>query len=537
MKEDAIKLIDNQAQLFIKEVESLKEPELMSPVFNEFEIFKPKNFVDLSMSTYLSKRIDGLIRRILIRETIEALLSLYEVDYKKFVDRFNEYALVVNNVAYCKSSASSSINEELKRLTINEIYTVNFNDYDISKEYGWVSFKSFFRECFTSDEGLYGYYYKTISEAINKAYDIIGYSTFRTMKGKNLSMFKEELLKTIKTSSYFGRPLFEYSCESINKEDLKTMNDHFIIQGYYKYMCGESKFAKFFVTSEYLYSIIKANSYFDYASVALGYYKAIEEMVNLLCKQTDTFRTNEVYHECRKKKMKGQEPCLDKCKKCPGIKSNLKSILIEDVPYCCWKVNNISLEQKMNNLRCVRKTDLVSIETQNVIFHALHYFRSNYRNGYVHEDKISSLSTLEEIRDYAWLCIYYLLGAYSIDETIIGKDELIDYNYNKLFRELIKVNPVLKGFICVENGKEYKLIRDDIPEEVYTNDGRIKNELVFYIVDDLEHFTEELTKEQKSQLKKYVIYYDHMPDKLDSFFHSKLNDKIYTITIYDASKQ
>lgn len=321
---------------------------------------------------------------------------------------------------------------------LSEINPVIPGEVKLSED---MTVRKFFDTFFSAKE--YEIFVATAKIAISKAKEIIALSTVPQLLPNNMLNFKESILhEFVEENMNFIKYEFEdgRTQDVLNDSDAGVINDKFFNESYREALVGDSDFARSFVTSEYLFKIIKSGLSIDYTAVVVGYLKSVEQLLYLLytsafegksgmkywdtCNRKQNFDANNAayrynpYDVPEKEKM--QEEYYHK-KKMPDFAPEIGELT--------------------RFLRYFNKMWLISEDGKEYVFQCLEDFRKSCRNSHFHKDNIDAneYSKVEKIRNNTYVCLYYLLGAFELlDATINKKKQLgiIDYKFETLYKEI-----------------------------------------------------------------------------------------------------
>ena len=255
----------------------------------------------------------------------------------------------------------------------------------------------------------------------------------------------------------------------------------------YLALTGNAKFAKSFVTSEYLYKIFKEGLSLDYTSVVAGYIKAVEQLcvtyldeillkdnsgsVFVLSNYSKGKIPPKLMNSGEIKDVFGSTYVLVK----PGNEKHyIKHPTLGQMRYIFDENRQYLFETGMND----------SID---VIMDCWKNFIDFDRNGFFHKDNIDDFQVVERIRNNTRLLVFWLLGSISPQKSnvdllkILGVD---DTAFDKVFKK-IAYRRQYRYRIEDENGI-FKAIR--VPKKVqciFDDNGHIaEGNLEFVAVDE-----------------------------------------------------
>ena len=212
---------------------------------------------------------------------------------------------------------------------------------------------------------------------------------------------------------------------------------------------GVSRFAKCFLTSEYLFKHFKNNTIFDYTPIVSGYLKSIEQILQVIC---ENYRNTQ------------------------GIQLDMSRYTIGDY------------------ISFIQKNDLVFQQeirpAKQIIIDCLRGCASS-RNELFHRHYCDTWDKVETIRSNTYFLYAVLMG--SVELSILERDPrrlgIVNDDYNKLFRILDSQNS--NYYTLVVDGKEYKGMQKEPRREGLTFNGKgiILNRMNFKRL-DCDHWIE-----------------------------------------------
>ena len=123
-------------------------------------------------------------------------------------------------------------------------------------------------ECFKAFE-------QTYSKEIRQ---YLGYQVIKTLTPNALYSFKKTVEDSLISFPY-RKHILELATSAIPDPLLDAIENQFISKKYYKALIGKKEYAQSFVTAEWLYDTMKSAGWIDYTAVAMGYFKAVEQLM------------------------------------------------------------------------------------------------------------------------------------------------------------------------------------------------------------------------------------------------------------------
>lgn len=276
----------------------------------------------------------------------------------------------------------------------------NSDTSDRSRGTNDYSFKDYFISEFGESE------YIKFREFSNRATQMIknymGFSIVKSLTPQALFNFKQVVDKEICSFDYCGNLLgvVDQSC-------IDRLNTQFFGKKYYMAVLSDSKwqnnlreyclFSESFLTAEWLKQSLPTNGRTDLTVVALGYFKAIEELlfafVTCYAGEKDKWiDTYNMYKDATRNSSYKQ-----------GWQSYLMLSTLSD------KKEHIMLERMISFISDF--DDLFTdISAKNTLLDLLRSIKP-LRNGFFHKDNLHDISIVEEARKSTFLIFYLLLGS------------------------------------------------------------------------------------------------------------------------------
>lgn len=528
--DEAKDIINKNIQIFNENIRSICKIDCKMIHTNkpDFSIFHPANKEFFEYSSYVAL-LEWYIRDYIVTPIFLGLFELMGMEL--LVPDFNDniafkfsneefgnkypFAFIVKqktiNFAVRYSSPyfenEKELKKQLQRHHLEHIEVIDWSDttnldsklkaFEVHpKKVYFITLHKFFVKHFT--EEIYYYYMQEVNKAVLDANNEIGFNTIQDLSLRNLSDFNISIFNNLsrlhleeqyqKFDKENGEPSNIFF-ENLSKNDIDIINKRLHIDGLISSLIGKEKFAKCFLTSEYLYQIFEKGNqkYFDYTSVATGYFKSVE----LLLK-----RIMDLALDCS-----GHEKLWIKCGK------NIPKEMIDDKTYR-YNPNNKKVIQVIfiKNKECEFSTEMgpliwflhdrtdgwyISNEGKELVHECLLNYTKGCRNEHFHKDVIDDINSIKIIRSNTILCLFYLLGGCKLTDDSNDKRFLLEIEknlYNSMYKKLINIPPYIKCFYLKFNDTEtIKAIRllEQQPTE-YDERGNIKSIVKFIVVDNFE---------------------------------------------------
>ena len=309
------------------------------------------------------------------------------------------------------------------------------------------------------------------------------------------------------------------------------MNQRFYDGELYSVLVGDAKFARCFLTSEYLYSVFKEgiNVSFDYTSVVTGYLKSVELLLyKISCVWLENNRFQGLWIAKNSNPIKDIKN-VEWCRKNPAPKAKKWQVefSVDNEEYFSTEMGALIwlIHDNPNGWN-------ISDEGREIIHNNLWNYKQGCRNDYLHKDIVESIDTVEYIRNNTLLCLYYLLGGCNITGSVVDdrtKLGLGDTTYERFYKAMLAINSGIRCFLIQmdANDTPFKAIR--LSEQIrteYDEQGNIITPIVFILVNDYSEarFTtnEEYYEIVKSH-KRFEINRNNIPYRI-CWYHKKTGD-------------
>ena len=577
---DIYRIIEEEANHFLNDIRGRFDNYSQAIDFDQsdFQIFFPASsdyFKLKNNENYLEWKIrDYLVSKVLKRLFVLFGYDVYVPQEKRIIHtaynnnafgRDYEFAFIIEKkgerVGFRYSHFELSdrdIKRAIKNAKLNKLIVIDFTLRHIYSVGGnslsglvdYCTLEEVFTRYFSNE--CYDLYISKILATVESANSELGLISSPNLINRNTSSYKLELSNYLENYDlnaaryqFFnprtGVPTERYG-DSLSDDDIEIIKERCLNKGLYKSFCGSSNFAKCFITSEYMFNVLKKESgkYFDYSGVALGYLKSVELLLELLMLET----LNHPNHELLSIKFNGKnrgdyDPnCFEFIKRVNNraIKTEYRTKL-EHIKFTENNKNGFSLEMMPLAYFIYDNTNdwIISDDGREKVFSYLQNYTQGCRNEHLHKDLIGDTSSINSIRNNTILLIMYLLGSYSMldDEAahnVLGIDD--SGEYNKLCDKLYSLpRSQYRFYIEFELGNVKKYIRlFNQTKPSFDDNGDFINEIKFVEVmdfgaDDFTNFAED------TNANIVCISKDNLPIKVWRYdFRTKGPLLIYSIS-------
>lgn len=299
------------------------------------------------------------------------------------------------------------------------------------------SFKWFFEQNFGRQEYLEfeGFEQNLITEVE----ECLGYSIVKTLTPNALFSFKKNVEEEIKKFPYEDVMV---SNKGITEDLLKRLKEQYFTRKYYKAMLRKGdfnirfsveggQFSESFITAEWLYQSLVNAKNIDFTVIAMGYFKAIEELLFVFM----------AAHSGEKKWIETKDKPKNLEKNASGDRWWMSVVSDRNVKE---KKKYIMLERLITFL-CDYDDLFEIVEIRDYLVKRLRDAQQ-LRNGFFHKDNLSDKEVLKMIREDAYVISLLLFGAMNVSEdgkkvlAIPSEDihfemlcEHIHYNCNNVY--------------------------------------------------------------------------------------------------------
>ena len=400
-----------------------------------------------------------------------------------------------------------------------------------------LSIKDFFAIFFS--EQIYSDYLSAVRGAVRESYKYVGIQTVRNLNTQYLPYFLESEIKKIKdfpytSKSYVVFNALNYTASNwygngiIPPEDITIIHSAFFDQKRYLALTGKESFAKSFITSEYLYLILKDNNQFDFTAIVSGYLKSIEQLLyRVLNIAVNDGHSEDVWIQSKKRRHSQRaKKTPDQFRDNPNDRNRTQvKVFVQNQD--CFDTTFAAL---VHMLKDYDNGWSISTTGRDVICALLLTYCDECRNEHFHKDNINTLGEVDIIRDNTFLLLYYILGGYDFSKA--GQNEkqllgIIDNNFDRVYREIMRFGTG-NYYLLQLNSNEKLLValpaKQALPS--YDEDGVITNPVLRFVKvsrpidsdwhkDNWTEIEEEYSEEKTviltpSNLPKSIEYIDKM---------------------------
>ena len=490
-----------------------------------FEVFKPGNdeyyeykFFERRLEWYIRDLVNSILCQLLQGNSSifmwpdEGTKTLSGFNNSDFEDVYPFEFIMKNKcetVGYRYTFlASDEIDYLVKQYDVNRIVILNWENteeqYSLKEMLGCPdmrvteqSLKSFFGEYLNDD--LFDIFITKIRNAVEIANEEIGFQTVSKMSLRYLSNFKAELNETLCSLDFSqmryqilnhldGNNFVRVNEFNIDSSDFNEIKNNFIEKELYMALLGSEDFAKCFITSEYLYNLLKSNNSFDYTAVVCGYFKSVEQLLYKVMQiELETNRSKELWIKC-KGNPQGKDTNIN-FRKNPKIKKTVWQVRFNKENERYFSVELGSLIWFYND------SDICYISEQGrqAIRKILLQYNQECRNDHFHKDNIYSFQEVERVRNNTLLILFYIIGSCRLFGEV-SKNKLAlgiqDDSFDRFYKALLKIPTHVP--LCIKfPGEEEKYLRrmGNQKSTIYNTMGSVKgNVLKFISIEKYEEF-------------------------------------------------
>ena len=378
-----------------------------------------------------------------------------------------------------------------------------------------ITAKGFFDSYFTTEE--YELFVSKIKDAVSEANKAIGFTTIPSLSLSYLSKFKDEEEKTL-SQLRFNEFVFEGSGASrpiINKlseDDYNILDKRFVNCKLYRALIGTEKFATSFLTSEYMFQILKAGGKFDYTSIVCGYIKSIEQLLYKMLLVTLEYKENSNLM------IKPTNSGAAVIKDIRSINPNNRKSWLIPFEKRYEEYFDISLGSMIWFINDNTAGWYLSRDGKNTVRRYLLNYSKEDRNEHFHKDNIEDFDEVRRIRNNTITLMYYLIGGYRMTDNLKTDQDLLgvfDDNYDRMYKRMAEIPRGKKFYLKFKNEEEIKAIRlfeQDRP--VYDSEGSLRTSNIRFIrVNDFDDDYDMLIN-NISEENQLVIDCHHMPEQI-----------------------
>jgi hypothetical protein len=522
------KIIEDSIEQFLDRIRKTIEIKQYKRTFKarySFEIFKPGNdeyyeykFFERRLEWYIRDLVNSILSYLLQENSIKCMFpdedSRLRIDYSNSdFEEVNPFEFVIKNkyetVGYRYTFlASNEIDYLIKQYSINRIVILNWENtedkYSLKEMIGCPdkrvtqqSLRSFFDEYLNDD--LFNVFVTKIRTAVGIANEEIGFQTIPKMSLRYLSGFKAELNETLSSLDFskmkyqilnhldknnFNR-VNEFNLDS---SDFNEIKNNFVEKELYKALLGSEDFAKCFITSEYLYTLLESNNFFDYTAVVCGYFKSVEQLLYKVMQiELETNPSEDLWIKS-KGNPQGEDTNIN-FRRNPKIKKTVWQVRFnkENEKYFSIELGSLIWFYNDNDICSISEGGRQSIRK------LLLQYNQECRNDHFHKDNIYSFQEVERVRNNTLLILFYIIGSCRLFGEV-SKNKLAlgiqDDSFDRFYKALLKIPTHVP--LCIKfPGEEEKYLRrmGNQKSTIYNTMGSVKgNVLKFISIEKYEEF-------------------------------------------------
>lgn len=545
-------IISENVNLFLQRIHNLsnigpyRDSRITTP---DFKMFAPatKEYYEYN---YFEQSLECYIRENLINKIIPQMLNLHEIECllpdfgnTHYVGYNNEsiedvfpFEFIINNdkgkTGYRYTGPcweDKELKEIFRRFRIKKVVVIDWSDGDnsSSNKTSWgispqlqplvvkKTAKDFFLSLFSIEE--YELFVNSIRKAVQEANKEIGFTTIPSLSLSYLSKFKEDEKKYLSEIDY-TKLVFKETGRShpiknlLTKDDFINLDRRFIEKGFYKALVGSEEFAISFITSEYMFQILRNGGQFDYTAVVCGYIKSIEQLLYKMLQSTLIYKGSRSL--MIKPANSGEESIREVRIKNPN---NKKKWLI---PFEKRYEENfdITLGSMIWFVNDNEKGWYLSLNGKNTVRRYLLNYSTEDRNEHFHKDNIYDIEEAKRIRNNTITLMYFLIGGYylsgdpDLDREILG---IYDDNFDRMYKRMTEVPLGNRRFyLKFKNGDEIKAVRlyeQDRPK--YDKKGSLRESVIRFV--KVDNFDEDYHEIVNRAIKDTLIVdCNHVPEQI-----------------------
>lgn len=386
----------------------------------------------------------------------------------------------------------------------------------------YVTLQEFFNKYFS--EELYTTIVEKIKAAVVDANKEIGFNTIPNLSLRYLSDFKAFVLNELSAFPLETTQYQEFDKKgepSSNFYNLLPADDYIVItsklnsDGLLSAFIGNEKFAKCFLTSEYLYQVFQKGNeqYFDYSSVATGYFKSVELLMKkIMDLALDCSGHTDLWIQRRS----GCKEPIDKINyrynpKTTGIQVRFK------------RENEAKFSTEMGPLIWFLHDRVdgwkISEKGTALVHKCLLNYNQGCRNEHLHKDVIDDIESIKIIRTNTFLCLSYLLGGCQLTDTPETDGSFLgieNNSYDRLYKKLNDIPRSVNYYYIQFSGREpikaIRLYDQETPQ--YDNFGNIQSIINYVKVEDfhIEYYESFLANVSKENM--LILSRKNVPEKI-----------------------
>lgn len=291
-------------------------------------------------------------------------------------------------------------------------YTSTFNHnediLDEGRGTNTYSLKWFFESNFGEEE--YAEFISFEKKFIANIKQCLGFSVVKSLTPNAMFSFKKTVEDEIMLFPYESALV---STNGITNTQFCNLKEQYITRKYYKAMLNDGdfnvrfnveggQFAESFITAEWLYQSLPNAYNIDLTAIAMGYFKAIEELLYVFMaahsgegKRIDTFDRPDGWESIAPKDRRWQSIIIDK-----NVKAKKKFIMMERLINFLTDYDDLFVQVDVRDYLVERLRDAQQL-----------------RNGYFHKDNLSDKQVVDKAREDAYVIALLLFGSMNVSEA------------------------------------------------------------------------------------------------------------------------
>lgn len=350
------------------------------------------------------------------------------------------------------------LSEVIERFSLDKVLVVDWSSSEASSskaarqrsfdlkhpEVSHVSPRGLFDLYLSVEE--YELFLPKVLKAAATAKDMVGLRVIPQLTAWEMADYRRRVMEEIFSMRFHG---MEYQLDGsrtrvrpfgrLSKSDWNSLDKEYYENGLCRAVAGTEDFARCFLTAEYLHDVFSRGGKFDFTSVACGYFKAVEQLAELLMLQTLDEGNEGLWI---KAKGWGFSPRKGNAKDIRPYMGRPRPHILFCRDNCeCFDTTLVSLANLLHENRSRWR---LSDEGRHYVLWAFKQYASDSRNGYLHKDNIDDYAEVERIRYNTMFILYLVLGGYGLSELArTGLDAgSMASEYSRLYR---KINGLLPG--------------------------------------------------------------------------------------------
>ena len=292
----------------------------------------------------------------------------------------------------------------------------NNDETDPGRGYNVYSIKWFFETLFGKEE--YQRFLAALTQYKEEANKHIGFICVKSLTPYSLINFRRIVEQQVRSFPYdqlMQRPISCWDKEyHLGNEELSILKSQFMIKKYYEILVADNDFSESLITAEWLYDSMKKAEAIDLTAVAMGYFKAVEQLLFAII-------------------------CLYKNEGLLIKKDFSRQDLPSSTELCDKYIDEKAIDTSIGSMAVFIKDNL-GLFRKDLRWPTKYYIRESVfkykdlRNDHLHKDNIHSWDKINEIRNESYLLLFLLIGSYSFSNdsfTRLGmkEDSIFDDYY------------------------------------------------------------------------------------------------------------